>query len=247
MKQCLLGLLLTLLPTAAAAQTNPAAQAARHWRQGHERAIVDEFAALLRIPNVAQDREHMRRNVAFITEMMQQRGIATQLVAVPGANPVVFGELRTPGASRTIVFYAHYDGQPVESKQWATPPFAPTLRNRAIERGGRVIEWPEADQAFDPESRLYARSAGDDKAPIVVMMVALDAIRATAVNAKSNVKFVFDGEERPALRTSNGSSARTRPFSRATSVQPASRVFHHVTAEPVSKFRQCPDLPPFSV
>ena len=52
-----------------------------------------------------------------------------------------------------------------------------------------------AAAALDPESRLYARSAADDKAPIVALMTALDAIRAAGLPLKSNIKFVFDGEE----------------------------------------------------
>ena len=105
--------------------------------------------------------------------MMQKRGVAAKLVTAEGANPVVFGEIRTPGARRTIVFYAHYDGQPLDPKEWKTPPFTPTLVN----------------------GRLYARSAGDDKAPIIAMMAAVDAVRAAGVMLKSNIKFAFEGEE----------------------------------------------------
>src|SRR5262249_6786986 len=49
--------------------------------------------------------------------------------------------------------------------------------------------------AFDPEWRLYARGAADDKAPIVAMMAALDAIRAAGLKMQSNIKFTFEGEE----------------------------------------------------
>ena len=119
--------------------------------------------------------------------------MASRLVSVPGGNPVVFGELRTPGATRTIVFYAHYDGQPLDPKEWATPPFTPTLLNRKLEDGGQAIPLPQG--AFDPESRIYARGSADDKAPIVAMMTALDSIRAAGLRMKSNIKFAFEGEE----------------------------------------------------
>ena len=184
-----------LLPAALLAQDNSAARAARQWRQQHEGAIVGEFVELLKIPNVARDRANIQRNAEFIVRMMQARGIASRLVSVEGANPVAFGEIRTPGASRTLVFYAHYDGQPLDPADWATPPYEPTLRTQTIENGGRVIPLPAAGTAFDPESRLYARSAGDDKAPIVAMMTALDAIRSSGLALKSNIKFAFEGEE----------------------------------------------------
>ena len=177
------------------AQTNPAAAAARQWRQQHERAIIDEFFSLLSLPNISRDSANIQRNAEAIVQMMEKRGVAARLMTIPQANPVVFGEIRTPGARRTIVFYAHYDGQPLDPKEWATPPFAPTLRSAAIDKDGQVIPLPAAGSTFNPEWRIYARSAGDDKAPIIALLTALDAIRASALKLQSNVKFVFEGEE----------------------------------------------------
>src|SRR6266699_3073827 len=137
MKRCIL--LIGVLAGIVSAQTNPASNKAREWRQQHERALVDEFVGLLSVPNIASDRPNIQRNAEAIAKMMEKRGIAPRLVSVPGANPVVFGEIRTPGATRTIVFYAHYDGQPLDPKEWATPPFTPTLRDRQLEKDGRVI------------------------------------------------------------------------------------------------------------
>ncbi len=188
-------LILSLFSAAAVAQTNPAARAAREWRIGHERAIMDEYVTLLAIPDIAGDRAGIQRNAETIAKMMEQRGIPARLVSVPGSNPVVFGEIPTPGATRTIVLYAHYDGQPLDPKEWATPPFTPTLRDAPIEKDGRVIPLPAPGTPFNPEWRLYARAAGDDKAPIEAMMTALDAIRAAGLKTKSNIKFAFEGEE----------------------------------------------------
>jgi acetylornithine deacetylase/succinyl-diaminopimelate desuccinylase-like protein len=188
---------LILIATAALAmaQDNPAGRAAREWRQAHERAIVEEFFALLAIPNIAHDRDNIQRNAEAIAAMLEKRGVAAKLVSVPGSNPVVFGEIRTPGATRTLVFYAHYDGQPLDPKEWASPPFEPVLRDKPVQDGGKAIPLPAAGQPFDPESRLYARGSGDDKAPIVAMMTALDAIRAVGLKMRSNIKFAFEGEE----------------------------------------------------
>ena len=179
----------------AQAQTNPAALAARQWRQQHERAIVDEFVSLLSIPNIASDQANIRRNAEFIAKMMRDRGITSRLVEFPGANPLVFGEIRVPGASRTLVFYAHYDGQPLDAKEWTNPPFTPVLRDRPIEKDGQPIPLPPPGTPFNPESRLYARSAGDDKASIMAMLAAMDTIRAAGLKTKSNIKFAFEGEE----------------------------------------------------
>jgi acetylornithine deacetylase/succinyl-diaminopimelate desuccinylase-like protein len=177
------------------AQSSPAAQAARQWRQQRERAIVEEFMALLAIPNVSRDTANIERNAEAIRDGLTKRGVAARLVSVTGANPVVFGEIRSPGATRTIGFYAHYDGQPLDPKEWTTPPFTPTLRNGAIDAGGTVIPLPSAGTPFVPESRIYARGAADDKAPIIALLTALDAIRAAGLAHRSNIKFMFEGEE----------------------------------------------------
>ena len=179
----------------ALAQSNPASVAARQWRQQHERAIIDEFFSLLSVPDIARDKENIQRNAELIARMMEQRGVPARLVSIPGSNPVVFGEIKTPGATRTLVFYAHYDGQPLDPKEWATPPFTPTLRNGMFEKDGQVIPLPAPGSPFDPEWRIYARGAADDKAPIVAMLTALDAIKAAGLKTKSNIKFAFEGEE----------------------------------------------------
>ena len=187
--------LIVLIGATVRAQTNPASQVARQWRQQHERAIVDEFFKLLAIPNISSDRSNIQRNADAIAELLEKRGIAVKQVAISGSNPVVFGEIRTPGATRTIGFYAHYDGQPLDPKEWASPPFAPTLRDGPVEDGGKVIALPAAGTAFDTESRIYARGAADDKAPIIALLAAIDALRAAGLSTKSNIKFAFEGEE----------------------------------------------------
>src|SRR5262249_13938679 len=142
-----------------------------------------------------RDRADIDRNAGAIVQMMARRGIDASLVSVPGSNPIVFGEIKTPGATRTLVFYAHYDGQPLDPKEWASPPFTPTLRDKQFEKDGQVIPLPAPGARFNPEWRLYARGTADDKAPIVAILTALDAIRAAGLRTKSNIKFAFEGEE----------------------------------------------------
>ncbi len=177
------------------AQDNPAARAARNWREAHERAIVNEFIELLSIPNLASDTTNIELNATAITHLLEKRGVKTRLLRTEGAPPAVYGEIMTPGASRTVVFYAHYDGQPLDPKEWKTPPWQPVLRDKSLDQDGKVIPLPEPGAHFDPESRIYARSASDDKAPIIAIVTALDALRASNVALGSNIKLVFEGEE----------------------------------------------------
>ena len=175
-------------------QTLPPAAAARDFREAHERAIIAEFLDLLALPNLARDDAAIRKNAAAVAAMLEKRGVSTQFLEVAGAPPVVFGQIAVPGAIRTLVFYAHYDGQPLDPKEWASPPWSPVLRNRPIERGGDVVPLPSSGP-IDPESRVYARSASDDKAPIIAIAAALDGLKAGGIRLRSNLKFVFEGEE----------------------------------------------------
>ncbi|MBX9927859.1 MAG: M20/M25/M40 family metallo-hydrolase, partial [Gemmatimonadaceae bacterium] len=166
----------------------------RAYREAREPQIVREFADLLAIPNVASDAPNIRRNAEHIKVMLERRGLAAQILENGVHPPAVFAELRTPGATRTVVFYAHYDGQPVTPAEWTTPPWQVTLRDKALFAGGKPMVIPTSGR-IDPEARLYARGASDDKAPIVAMLTALDALRAAGRAPSVNLKFFFEGEE----------------------------------------------------
>ncbi len=163
----------------------------RAYRVAHEISILRELVDFLSIPNVASDRENIRRNAEALSAMLRRRGIRAELLEVENAPPAVYGELLVPEARRTILFYAHYDGQPVDPAQWASPPWTPILRNEQ----GREIPLASVKTPLSGEWRLYARSASDDKSPIVALLVALDALRAAKIPLSANLKFFFEGEE----------------------------------------------------
>jgi acetylornithine deacetylase/succinyl-diaminopimelate desuccinylase-like protein len=181
--------------SSAEAQANPAAVAARQWCQTNEGQILAEYLQFLRIPNVSRDISNVRRNAEHLVQMMEKRGLHPCLLEVDEAPPLVYGELLSPGATATYVFYAHYDGQPVDPKEWATPPFEPALRTARLDKGGEVVPFPGEGQSFNPEWRIYARAASDDKAPILAILSALDALNAAGMKPRANLKFAFDGEE----------------------------------------------------
>jgi acetylornithine deacetylase/succinyl-diaminopimelate desuccinylase-like protein len=170
----------------------------RDYRQTHEHQILDEFTEFLAIPNVASDRENIRRNAEFILQMMQRRGLSPRLLetATKESPPAVYGEWKTPGATHSIVMYAHYDGQPTDPKQWTgTLPWQPTWRSASFESGGKIVSLPAAGEPIDPEWRLYGRSSSDDKAGVMAILTAFDALKAKGITPSLNIKFIFEGEE----------------------------------------------------
>jgi acetylornithine deacetylase/succinyl-diaminopimelate desuccinylase-like protein len=176
------------------AQARSPRDAVRAWRQAHEREIVQDFSTFLSMPDIATTVPDVEKNAAYIQAQLQARGFTTRILhAAPGTPPSVFAEYDTPGAKRTVVFYAHYDGQPVNQKGWLNPPFEPTMRTRAADAA--VVDWKSAKGPLDPSWRLYARAAGDDKGSIQCLISAFDALKANHIKPSVNIKLLYEGEE----------------------------------------------------
>src|SRR5437667_3696813 len=87
-------------------QQSPPTTSARRWHEANERAILKEFTDLLSLPNLARDADNIRRNASAVSAILEKRGVKTRLLETPGSPPVVYGEIVTPGAMRTVLFYA---------------------------------------------------------------------------------------------------------------------------------------------
>jgi acetylornithine deacetylase/succinyl-diaminopimelate desuccinylase-like protein len=199
----ILGAMLTFVQISAAQKAAAPADVAREvraYRVENEDRIVRELLEFLAIPNVASDTSNIQKNASRLAEMLEARGIETHLLPVSGRGPVVYGKLSTLGAKRTVIFYAHYDGQPVDEAAWTDgKPFEPVLRDAAIEAGGKRIPLPMSKNhkpaLYEDDWRIYARSASDDKSPIIALLAALDALRAKNIPLTVNLKVIFEGEE----------------------------------------------------
>lgn len=189
-------LVLCLVARASAQAPTPALrEQVERYVTANQRAIVSELVTLLTIPNVAADKANIRKNAEHLRSMLERRGLTARLLETDG-NPLVYGELRVPNATRTLLLYAHYDGQPVNPPDWKQPtPFTPILRDGRMEDGARELPDLATRTTFEPDWRIYARSSSDDKSPIVALCTALDALKASGVAPTSNVRVVLDGEE----------------------------------------------------
>ena len=190
---------LTAVPFWLGAMAPPHAQSgpdvARAYREANEAAILRDFAELLTYPNRARDTADIQRTAAYIRNELTAVGVVSELLQIEGVPPIVYGELKVPDAGRTLGVYVHYDGQAVDPANWTHPPFEPTLYTAAMEAGGEPRPLPAEAEAVDPEWRIYARSAGDDKAPIAALLPVLRSFREAGVTPTSNLIFFLDGEE----------------------------------------------------
>jgi acetylornithine deacetylase/succinyl-diaminopimelate desuccinylase-like protein len=138
---------------------------------------VEELKQYLAIPSISALPAHaadVRRCAEWTRDELQRIGVQNvRLIDTPG-NPVVYGEwLGTPGAP-TILFYGHYDVQPVDPvDQWTSPPFEATVR----------------------DGELYARGSADDKGQVFMHFKAVEAHLRQNQNLPVNMKFLIEGEE----------------------------------------------------
>lgn len=157
--------------------------------------ILQDFKTLLSMPNVAFDLPNINKNAVHIIKELNKRNVETKLLRMVGTPPIVYGYYPVKGAERTLAFYVHYDGQPVDKSKWTNDPWEPVYYSDAIFNGGEPMEFPAKSENIEEDHRIYARSAGDDKAPIITILTALDMIQANQLEVTSNLVFFFEGQE----------------------------------------------------
>ncbi|MEY3433491.1 MAG: hypothetical protein RL131_1427, partial [Bacteroidota bacterium] len=188
-----------LLPMVALSQT-PEILKVRGYRSQSEKQLLEDFKEFISIPNIASDLPNIKKNADWMMKYMAGIGIGNIQLLYPvieNQPPVVFGEVKVPGAKETLVLYAHYDGQPVDSTKWAKGlhPFRPQLANGSLASGGALIDWSMTSNAVNPDWRIYGRGASDDKAGVFAILHAYAALKKNGMQPNVNLKFFFEGEE----------------------------------------------------
>src|SRR5260221_5949637 len=103
-------------------------EAARAWHTAHQQEILREFTEFVAIPNFALDAPNIARNADWLVQALTRRGVSARKLQSSGAPPAIYGELLRPGATQTVMFYGHYDGQPVDASKWrVTQPWTPKI------------------------------------------------------------------------------------------------------------------------
>ncbi|MEO5580698.1 MAG: M20/M25/M40 family metallo-hydrolase [Gemmatimonadaceae bacterium] len=191
-----------LIPACALAQ--PSAPSAEQILKAAQSSFA-EFFELLAIPNDAIVAPDIRRNTDWLERAFVSRGFAAKQLPNDG-KPLLFAEYSTKKAgARTVLFYMHLDGQPVIPGQWAqSSPWIAVVKKRDSKG-----EWEPVGKErlqtvpLDPELRVFARSAADDKGPIMMFLAAFDALKAARLEPEINVKVILDSEEEKGSPTIN--------------------------------------------
>jgi acetylornithine deacetylase/succinyl-diaminopimelate desuccinylase-like protein len=143
----------------------------------HRDRYVAELKDFLAIPSISAlpDRAaDVARCADWTADEMRRVGLeSVEVIATPG-HPVVYGEWCHATGAPTILFYGHYDVQPVDPVDlWESPPFEATVR----------------------EGELYARGAADDKGQVFMHFKAIEAHLKTSGRLPVNIRVVIEGEE----------------------------------------------------
>jgi acetylornithine deacetylase/succinyl-diaminopimelate desuccinylase-like protein len=144
----------------------------------HETAHIEELKEFLRIPSISTDPERtadVLRCAEWVSNSMKTIGLENVQILPTGGHPVVYAEHLHAGADApTVLFYGHYDVQPVDPLNlWTNAPFEPTVR----------------------DGKIFARGAVDDKGQVFMQLKSLEAHLKTSGSLPVNVKVLIEGEE----------------------------------------------------
>lgn len=189
----LLSLFLSLSNTLLHAQSLSPKAIKQAAAQSLDQSLI-QYRDFLAIPNVGSFAEHRQANVNWCLQTFDKLGFDTQILYSKNI-PHVFATLEVNPNFETLLFYLQIDGQPVDSTQWEQPhPFQPVLKQRK-NNTWEIVDWSILAQGFDPELRVFARSASDSKGPALAFITALQILQQKGIQTKFNLKVIMDFQE----------------------------------------------------
>lgn len=190
----LAGSLLVSTPAVAGGSTWSQTPAAA---EAQAREVFPEYLGLLKLRSDATVPGDIRATVASLENSFRIRGFATRQLQ-NGGKPLLFASYETQVVgAKTLLVYMHLDTQPVVPAEWAQPdPWEPVLKARGTDGKWSAVPMERLFEApLNPELRVFARGASDDKGPIMMFLAALDGMRAAGERPAVNLKVILDSEE----------------------------------------------------
>ena len=143
-------------------------------------ASLERLFALLRIESISTDpayKTECRKAGQYLVDQLNGMGFEASLRDTPG-HPMVVAHHEGPEDSPHVLFYGHYDVQPVDPLElWDTAPFEPTIKEK------------------DGAKRIHARGASDDKGQLMTFVEACRAWKDATGGLPCRVTILFEGEE----------------------------------------------------
>jgi len=159
------------------------------------RQVLEKHKALVSIPNLPENLDNMMKNVEWVSNEFKALDYKVSVLEATEL-PVLFTEKIYNKDFKTVLFYLHLDGQPINPDMWdQEDPFIPVLKKQNQNGDWETINWNSLDSKIEDDWRIFARAAADDKAPIIMLLSALQILEQQNNTPKFNIKVVFDLEE----------------------------------------------------
>lgn len=180
------------LPTAA--QSVPV-ETIRTLVEENKRPAIALYREFLSLPNDANYPDDILRLVEWMEDAFNERDFTTQRISTAG-SPLLLAERRVSEAAKTVLIYLQSDGQPVDPSAWLQEdPYTPVLKERNADGEFERISWDLLETSYDPDWRVFARSAADSKGPMTQFMIAMDLLDKAGFEPAFNIKAIVDTEE----------------------------------------------------
>ncbi len=155
---------------------------------------ITELKDFISLPNDALNPNDISKNIKWLSKAFADRNFDTKVLKT-ARSPLFFAERHFKGATKTVLFYMHFDGQGVDTVKWNQPkPFELVVKQKQGTQY-KTLSWINSNLS-NSNNRLFGRSVADDKGPIVMLLNAVDILD-TNLKGKSNIniKVILDGEE----------------------------------------------------
>jgi len=142
----------------------------------HKTDLLTDLQTLISQPSISAKNEGIEECSILVSKMLKKAGISSEILRLnKNAAPLVFGEVKSKSnPSKTLLFYNHYDVQPVEPiEEWNYPPFS-----------GKIIG-----------NKIFGRGASDDKGELITRIKAVESYLQEYNDVPCNIKFCIEGEE----------------------------------------------------
>ena len=167
----------------------------RSLTDAHVDTAIALYREFLSLPNDAMYPADIMRLVEWMEPAFADRGF--DVVRIPTAgSPLLLAERKSAGAEKTVLIYLQSDGQPVDPSAWHQPgPYQPVLKERGDDGEYEIISWSSLSEEYNPNWRVFARSASDSKGPMTQFLVAMDILNEAGHELDYNMKVIIDTEE----------------------------------------------------
>ena len=155
---------------------------------------IESYNSFLELPNDGHYPDQIENNLNYCQNIFSDLKFDITRIETSGA-PLLFAEKIISKKAKTVLFYMQIDGQPVDTSAWDQPnPFKPVLKEKQ-NNSWKIMDMNLLKTKYNPEWRIFARSASDSKGPAMSLIAALQILQEKHIKQAYNIKVIMDFQE----------------------------------------------------